>query len=84
MLKILQARLQQYMNRETPDVQVGFRKASVTRDEIANICWIIKKAREPRFRGGRARACALGPQRLERPLARLLRRWRSAPAVAHP
>ena len=46
MLKILQARLQQYMNRETPDVQVGFRKASVTRDQIANICWIIKKARE--------------------------------------
>ena len=45
-LKILQARLQQYINRETPDVQVGFRKASVTRDQIANICWIIKKARE--------------------------------------
>ena len=46
MLKILQARLQQYMNRELPDVQVGFRKGRGTRDEIANICWIIAKARE--------------------------------------
>ena len=46
MLKILQARLQQYMNREHPDVQVGFRKGRETRDQIANICWIIKKARE--------------------------------------
>ena len=46
MLKILQARLQQYMNRELPDVQAGFRKARGTRDQIANICWIIKKARE--------------------------------------
>ena len=46
MLKILQARLQQYMNRELPDVQVGFRKGRGIRDQIANICWIIKKARE--------------------------------------
>ena len=46
MLKILQARLQQYMNRELPDVQAGFRKGKGTRDQIANICWIIKKARE--------------------------------------
>ena len=46
MLKILQARLQQYMNRELPDVQVGFRKGRGTRDQIANIRWTIKKARE--------------------------------------
>ena len=46
MLKILQARLQQYVNREFPDVQAGFRKSRGTRDEIANICWIIKKARQ--------------------------------------
>ena len=46
MLKILQARLQQYMNGELPDVQAGFRKGRGTRDQIANICWIIKKARE--------------------------------------
>ena len=47
MLKILQARLQQYVNRELPDVQAGFRKGSGTRDQIANIHWIIKKARVP-------------------------------------
>ena len=46
MLKILQARLQQYVNRELPDVQVGFRKGRGSRNQIANICWIIKKARE--------------------------------------
>ena len=46
MLKILQARLQQYMNRELPDVQAGFRKGRGAKDQIANICWIIKKARE--------------------------------------
>ena len=46
MLKILQARLQQYVNHEFPDVQAGFRKGRGTRDQIANICWIIKKARE--------------------------------------
>ena len=46
MLKILQARLQQYVNRELPDVQAGFRKGRGTRDQIAIIHWIIKKARE--------------------------------------
>ena len=46
MLKILQARLQQYVNRDLPDVQAGFRKGRGTRDQIANICWIIKKARK--------------------------------------
>jgi len=45
-LKILQARLQQYVNRELPDVQTGFRKGRRTRDKIANIHWIIEKARE--------------------------------------
>ena len=46
MLKILQARLQQYVNRELPDVQAGFRKGRGTRDQIASIHWIIEKARE--------------------------------------
>ena len=46
MLEILQARLQQYMNRELPDVQAGFRKGRGTREQIANVHWIIKKARE--------------------------------------
>ena len=46
MLKILQARLQQYMNRELPDVQAGFGKGRGTRDQIANIHWIIEKARQ--------------------------------------
>ena len=46
MLKILQVRLQQYVNCELPDVQAGFRKGRGTRDQIANILWIIKKARE--------------------------------------
>ena len=46
MLKILQVRLQQYVNRELPDVQAGFRKGRGTRDQIANIRWIIEKARE--------------------------------------
>ena len=45
MLKILQARLQQYMNRELPDDQAGFRKGGGTRDQIANICWIIEKGK---------------------------------------
>ena len=45
-LKILQARLQHYMNQEIPGVQVGFRKSRGTRDQIANICWIIEKARK--------------------------------------
>ena len=46
MLKILQAKLEQYMNRELPDVPAGFRKGRETRDQIANIRWIIEKARE--------------------------------------
>ena len=46
MLKILQARLQQYVNREFPDVQAGFRKGRGTKDQVANICWIMEKARE--------------------------------------
>ena len=46
MLKILQARLQQYVNHELPNVQAGFRKGRGTRDQIANICWIIEKERE--------------------------------------
>ena len=46
MLKILQASLKQYMNHELPDVQAGFRKCRGTRDQIANICWIIEKAKE--------------------------------------
>ena len=46
MIKIIQARLQQYVNQELPDVQAGFRKGRGTRDEIANINWIIEKARE--------------------------------------
>ena len=46
MLKILQARLQQYVNHELPDVQAGFRRCRGTRDQIVNVCWIIEKARE--------------------------------------
>ena len=46
MLQIIQARLQQYVNRELPDVQAGFRKGRATRDQIANILWIMEKARE--------------------------------------
>ena len=46
MLKILQARLQQYVNHELPDAQTGFRKGKGNRDQIANICWITEKARE--------------------------------------
>ena len=46
MLKILQVRLQQYVNHELPDVQAGFRKGRGARDQIANICWIMEKARE--------------------------------------
>ena len=50
MLKILQARLQSYVNRKLPNVQVGFKKGRGTRDHIANICWIIEKARVPEKR----------------------------------
>jgi len=48
MFKILQARLQQYVNRELPDVQAGFRKSKGTRDQIANICWIMEKQQSSR------------------------------------
>ena len=48
MLKILQARLQQYVNQELPDIQAGFRKGRGTRDQIANICWITEKSRVPK------------------------------------
>ena len=47
MLKILQARLQQYVNQELRDVQAGFRKGRGSRDQIANICWVIEKAKVP-------------------------------------
>ena len=50
MLKILQARLQQYVNRQIPDIQAGFRKGRRTRDQIANIRWIIEKAEEPEIK----------------------------------
>ena len=46
MLKVVQTRLQQYMNRELPDAQAGFRKGGDTRDQVASICWIIEKSRE--------------------------------------
>ena len=46
MLKIFQARLQQYVNHELPDVQAGFRKGRGTRDQVANVCWIIEKPRD--------------------------------------
>ena len=59
MLKILQARLQQYVNREIPDVQAGFRKGRGTRDQTANICWIIKKAE----RNGNTRSPDLPPEK---------------------
>ena len=59
MLKILQARLQQYVSSELPDVQAGFRKGRGTRDQIANICWIIEKARELQEFKGIARRMSL-------------------------
>ena len=66
MLKIPHARLQQYGNRELPDVQAGFRKFRETRDQIANICWIMKKARE----FPRARALQQGKHYEEKPVHR--------------
>ena len=64
MLKILQARLQQYVNNELPEVQAGFRKGRGTRDQIANICWIIEKAKEGSALGG-PRICLLLQQCLD-------------------
>ena len=63
MLKILQARLQQYVNWELPDVQAGFRKGRGTRDQIANICWIIEKAREFQWNTTSASLTTLTPLR---------------------
>ena len=79
MLKILQARLQQYVNRQTPDVQAGFRKARGTRDQITNIRWIIQKARVPEKK--KTSICAL--LTMPKPLTvwittncgKFLRRW---------
>ena len=62
MLKILQVRLQQYVNHELPDVQAGFRKGKGTRDQIANICWITEKARE--FRKTSVSALLITPKPL--------------------
>ena len=62
MLKILQARLQQYMNREIPDVQAGFRKGRGTRDQISNIRWIMEKAREFQRRARRDKKAFLNEQ----------------------
>ena len=61
MLKILQARLQQYVNQELPDVQTQFRKGRGTRDQIANICWIIEKARELKKKSTSASLTTLKP-----------------------
>ena len=61
MLKILQARLQQYVNRELPDVQAGFRKGRGARDQTANIRWIIKKAREFQIGKGVCQGSILPP-----------------------
>ena len=61
MLKILQARLQQYVNREIPDVQAGLQKGRGTRDQIANIHWIIEKARESRKTSTSASLTTLKP-----------------------
>ena len=65
MLKILKARLQQYVNRELPDVQAGFRKGRGTRDQIANICWIMKKARVTGIVGTKYKSIFLSPFRCE-------------------
>ena len=61
MLKILQARLQQYVNQELPDVQDGFRKGRGTKDQIASICWIIEKARELKKKSTSASLTMLEP-----------------------
>ena len=84
MLKILQASLQQYMNRELPDVQAGFRKGRGTRDQIANIRWIIEKARE--FKKN-IYFCFIDPALLPGGMERLSRQtvegpWSSVPDLA--
>ena len=77
MLKILQARLQQYMNRELPDVQAGFRKARGARDQIANICWIIEKAREFQKKSTSASLMTLKPLTMwiTEKYGRFFKRW---------
>ena len=76
-LKILQARVQQYMNRELPDVQAGFRKGRGTRDQIANICWITEKAREFRKTSTSASLTTLKPLTLwiTANCEKFLKRW---------
>ena len=76
-LKILQARLQQYMNQELPDVQVSFRKCRGTRDQIASICWIIEKARHSRKTSTSASLTMLKPLSvwITTNCGKLLKRW---------
>ena len=75
MLKILQARLQQYVNRELPDAQTGFGKGRGTRKQVANICWIIEKARE--FQKTSTSALLIMPKSLCRSqqTGKFLKRW---------
>ena len=77
MFKILQARLQQYISQEPSDVQVGFRKGRGTRDQIANICWIIEKAREFRKTSTSASLTTLKPLTvwITRNCRKFLKRW---------
>ena len=77
MLKILQARLQQYMNRELPDVQAGFRKARGAQDQIANIYWIIEKAREFQKKSTSASLMTLKPLTMwiTEKCGRFFKRW---------
>ena len=75
MLKILQARLQQYVNRELPDVQAGFRKGRGTRDEIANICWIIEKAIRKPFTSASLAILKLLTVLITTNCGKLLKRW---------
>ena len=77
MLKILQARLQQYMSQEPPDVQAGFKKGRGTRDQIANICWVIEKAREFRKTSTSVSLTTLKPLTvwITRNCRKFLKRW---------
>ena len=75
MLKILQARLQKYVNLELPDVQAIFRKGRRTRDEIANICWIIGKAREFRKTSNSASLSTLKPLYVTQQTGKFFKRW---------
>ena len=79
MLKILQARLQQYVNHKLPDVQAGFRKGRGTRDQIANFCWIIEKAREFQKNSYFFLLIIPKPLTVEKPLTncqKFLKRWK--------